>query len=360
MLPVSPELRPSALRQTVTRSGTRIYTLEVAAYRSLMVNVFVVCRGSVRSPDYLALVDVGSERPACFAEILAGLQAIRELYGEPISLEVLDRVVLTHEHPDHIGGLALLQAQWTAASPIPLAAHAQAAESVADPHAAQQRSLQALEALATWVGLPANVQTSWLAGAQRPLLPEGFAVETILHGGEQLDGLFDVVPLPGHAAGQIGLQIDDFLLSADHLLVGNLPPLYPKRLRPRLGLHHYLGSLRRIEAPDIVTVLPSHGDPIVRPNQCAQQARQKIRTKLGRVLHGTREYPAQTLTQLNQRLYSGQPPQRERLLLSQTAALAEYLEQCGYLTAEVTPEGAARWTVTAAGQEDLHALNLEL
>lgn len=338
----SSELLPSALRLTTTRSGVRIYTLQVDAYRALPVNVFVIVRGEAERPEYSALVDVGSERPACFGQILGGLKRLRAEHGEQVSPESLSRVILTHEHPDHVGGLPLIQGLIHA----PLAAHPLAAESLRDPVAAQQRSLTVQEEVYRWLGVPPDLASAWLTTQRRPMLPTGVTVADTLTEEQLLDGFIRVMHVPGHAAGQVALGIDEVLLTADHLLPGSIPPLWPQRVRPLLGLSHYLHSLGKVERAGAERALPSHGSEIERPERRIAEVRSKVADKLSRIRAQIEAVPGQNIFGLAQQLYPNQPETRAKLLLSQTAALVEYLAEQNELTEHPSSAAASTWTRT--------------
>ena len=71
------------------------------------------------------------------------------------------------------------------------------------------------------------------------------------------------VALPGHCPGQVCLQIDEVLLSADHVLPHTSPHLAPESITPSTGLGHYLDSLEQIAAvPGIRLALGGHEGPI--------------------------------------------------------------------------------------------------
>ena len=50
--------QPTYTSQLQVSPDIRLYTLEVEAYRSLPVNVFVVVRGAAARPDYLSLIHI--------------------------------------------------------------------------------------------------------------------------------------------------------------------------------------------------------------------------------------------------------------------------------------------------------------
>jgi glyoxylase-like metal-dependent hydrolase (beta-lactamase superfamily II) len=211
------------------------------------------------------LVDTGLGVPGAaeaWREVAAALDA-------PIR-----RAVITHMHVDHIGGSA-------AVAPVcegPLLQgrldRDQAAAAYGDgrwPGVLRDHFLAN--------GLPAAdgaaIEGSWRALAAlaglwptEPLAP-----------GDRVDG-WQVVPLPGHADGHLGLLRDGVLVGGDALLpdispiIGVWPGCDPDPLRL------YLATLDRIGAVALRVVLPGHGDPIADPAGRARETAVHHRERL--------------------------------------------------------------------------------
>ena len=172
----------------------------------------------------------------------------------------VDRIVVTHFHPDHVGAAADV-ASLTGA-PV------------------HQGALDYEQCTMVWGNpeWPQRIADWFLShGVPRPIAEELIRSGSVyapfiryqpdpvrVHGGERLDG-WELVDAPGHADGQLCLLKDGILVSADHLL-GRISPtvgLWPESRPDPLG--DFLGSLRRtIElAPRLA--LPGHGEPIDDP-----------------------------------------------------------------------------------------------
>ncbi|HEY3017313.1 MAG TPA: MBL fold metallo-hydrolase [Gaiellaceae bacterium] len=180
----------------------------------------------------------------------------------------VERIAITHFHPDHVGGAAA-------------AAHSTGAPVYQGglDYAQCERvwgSDDWPERMAAWFtrhGVPEPVVDDLIVQghAFAPFIRYAIDPELVYEGSE-LDG-WQVVELPGHADGHLGFLRDGVLVAGDHLLQRISPAvgLYPESRPDPLG--DYLASLERtIElAPRVV--YPGHGDPI---EDAAARARELI------------------------------------------------------------------------------------
>ncbi|MBZ9751856.1 MBL fold metallo-hydrolase [Deinococcus sp. HMF7604] len=327
-----------AVARHLTAGGTRVYTLPLRAFPHFTANAFLVVQGPPQAPTYTALVDMGSAHEDSLADLHAALGEVRAAHGEAWSWARLDRLVVTHPHPDHAAGLPAVRDL----TPAPVAAHAWAVPTLEHPQTRQEAWRAGVEGHLVWAGIP--LDSAYAARLRRRaenlMLPRGVPVQTPLADGDLLDGVFRVVHTPGHDGAQVCLQVDDLLLSADHLLPHNSPPLMPERYQPGAGLRHYLASLGRVEAlRDVTVALGGHGGPMPDWRGRIQALRARYTDKRAAV-RAAATTPL-TIHDLLGALYPNLRPVQAILLLDQTAALAEYLAAKGTLTETRREDGAA-------------------
>src|ERR671930_1751377 len=180
----------------------------------------------------------------------------------------VERIAITHFHPDHVGGAAAAAA----------ATGAPVFQGGLD-YAQCERvwgSKDWPERMAAWFtrhGVPAPVADDLIVQGHAFAAFVRYALDPeLLYEGSELAG-WSVVELPGHADGHLGFLRDGVLIGGDHLLAQITPAvgLYPESRPDPLG--DYLASLERtIElAPRVV--YPGHGEPI---EDAAARARELI------------------------------------------------------------------------------------
>ncbi len=213
------------------------------------------------------LVDTGLGGPgaaAAWRELVAGLDA------------PLERVVITHMHVDHIGA---------AADVAPLSA-GPVLEGRLD-----REQCDAAYGDGAWPGLlrehfaanglpageAAAAEASWraIAGLAHPAPAEP------LDPGDLVDG-WEVLLLPGHADGHIGLLREGVLIGGDVLLADITPTIgvWPGCDPDPLG--RYLETLERIAELAPRVVLPGHGEPVEDPPARARATAAHHRARLDR------------------------------------------------------------------------------
>jgi glyoxylase-like metal-dependent hydrolase (beta-lactamase superfamily II) len=161
------------------------------------------------------------------------------------------RVLLTHAHVDHSGGLNAVYIQW---QPQILC------------HSAETGYITGER---DYRDLPTRNPLFWIGREFFPALRVGLAVNHELQRGESVAGMV-VIHLPGHTPGHIGFlhSIDQAMICGDAVMNrgGRItPPMRIATADTKLAQ----ASMQRLGELDFKHLLPSHGEPVLESGQHA-------------------------------------------------------------------------------------------
>ena len=185
------------------------------------------------------------------------------------------RILVTHFHPDHVGGTA--DAVEVTGAPV--------LQGAVDHYQCEKvwGSDAWVPQLAAWFaqqGVPAEETAELLeVGSVYRTFVHFVADAHLLREGDEVAG-WHVVELPGHADGHICLLKDGVLIAGDHLLPRITPAvgLYPDSRPDPLG--DFMASLERVAELAPTIALPGHGEPIADPAGRAREIVQHHRDRL--------------------------------------------------------------------------------
>ena len=319
--PVLPEVR-----KFESSTGVRIYRIACDAFPGLVVNIYLLLEAGPPT-----IVDTGSGFGDANQQLLAGLEKVRSEFGEKIAVGDIQRIIITHGHIDHFGGLAFL--------------HNLAPRAEIAVHELDVRIITAFEERVA-VAKKAIRRFLQEAGVRADLLPGfmdiyGFSkknvhslpVERTLIDNQELDGL-RFIHTPGHCPGQDCIGVGDVLLSADHILPEISPHQAPESIMPYTGLGHYLESLEKIgRMGGFDLALGGHEGPIADVYKRVAEIRKSHERKLEKILAIICQSPDPlTINEISEQLYTRVKGFHILLALEEVAAHVEYLYQHGKLT----------------------------
>lgn len=307
-------------------SGARIYRIPAMVFPGGFIAYCYV----VLEAGEPTLIDTGSGFGRSTEDLLAGMAMLKDEFGEALTVKDIRRILITHGHIDHFGGLAqMLEASGGAKVAIhPLDRRVLTSY--------EERVIVATKNLTIYLQR-AGVREERLTGlldmySFSKKHVRSVSVDFTLEEGTPLDGM-EFYHVPGHCSGQVAIRIGDILLSADHILPYTSPHLAAESITHNTGVGHYQDSLQKIARVEgIRLALGGHEAPMDDVYARIAALQERLAFKMERVLDIIRSagHPL-TISDISKTLYPDKHGFDVLLALLEAGAYVEALYDRGYL-----------------------------
>jgi glyoxylase-like metal-dependent hydrolase (beta-lactamase superfamily II) len=253
---------------------------------------------------------------------------LRDEFGDGIAIE---RILLTHLHPDHYGAAKAIAKNYSAK----VSYHRRETLHLGSYYDVLNKGMTAA---ADWLGFPPDVlHTVQVAiAASRENLP---ALNSYLLSGESIkarSGAWHVVHTPGHSPGHVCLHRpnDGTLISGDHILPGETPNVAYYPIPGYSALGSYLASLAKVKRLAPSAALPGHGNVIKdvakRIDAISVHHEDRLREVLGSLRDGEHSIVEVTSSvKWSRGPYESLGQVNKWLAILETIAHLEFLVECG-------------------------------
>jgi glyoxylase-like metal-dependent hydrolase (beta-lactamase superfamily II) len=238
------------IRRFESAGGTTVYKLPVEAFPNHFTNCYLVMC------DPVTLLDAASGRDASNASMLECFSRLRNEFDEKVQLFDVGRLILTHGHIDHFGGVNFVVEQ----SGAEIGIHELDMSVIQSFKERLIANTKNLHLFLDRAGLSASAvekmltMNKWSKDVFQPA-PVDFTFDE----GPLPGTPFEVFHTPGHCPGQVCIRLDDILFTADHILSHITPNQSPEFITRYTGLGHYMESLQKTRSvPGIELGLGGH------------------------------------------------------------------------------------------------------
>jgi glyoxylase-like metal-dependent hydrolase (beta-lactamase superfamily II) len=298
--------------------------------------------------DPLTLVDVGPNSGKALDELE------RALAGHGHRIEDLQRIVITHQHIDHLGLVDILARR----SQAEVCALDLLAPVIEDFAAEAERDDELAEALMLRHGIPRDVVTA-LRSVTRSFRAWGSSTKVttrLADGGalEFADRTLEVLHRPGHSPSDTVFHDAERreLIGGDHLLARvSSNPLISRPLggksgepgdgRPR-ALITYMRSLRETREMDLEVVYPGHGEPVT-DHKALIDERFALHARRANKIAGLIEEQSRSSYEIAQQLWGNVAVTQAYLTLCEVLGHVDLLLDEGRVTEDNGPGGTVRF-----------------
>lgn len=317
--------------QAVTRfdssTGAKIYQIPMVVFP----NGFVAYSYLILNHGVPTLVDCGSGFGDSTHELLTGISAVHDQFGESVTVKDIQRIFITHGHIDHFGGVADMVDHTGGAT---VGVHELDRRVLVNYEERVAVAAKDLRVYLERAGIRAEKRQSLMDMYQfAKKHVRSVEVGITLDEDTPIDGM-TFHHAPGHCSGQVMIQLGDVLLVADHILSKTSPHQAPESITAYTGLGHYRDSLRRAAKIDgIRLALAGHEDPIYDLHGRITQIQASHERKLNRIVDLIRDSgQPMTISDISRTMYPDKRGYDVLLAIEEAGAHVEYLYQHGALS----------------------------
>lgn len=305
-----------------TRGGARVYQMPVETFPGHVNNIYLIL-----DDDLVTLFDVGSGLPDSNEGLERRMAEVRERFGESATLASVQHVVISHAHIDHFGWVG----RFTQESDAAVYVHELDARVLVN---FEERIVLASKDLRVFMEragvkpeLRAEIEEAYRWSKN---YFKSVEIDHLVRDRDRIINGYRVHHTPGHCPGQICLEVDDLLFTADHVLSRITPHQSPAAITPFCGLELYLQSLDKVRGLAGIRVsLPGHEAPIEDLDGRIAGIVGHHQRRLSQVLDICHE--PLPLVEVSKRLFGPRAGYTRLLALEEAGAHVEYLFQRGEL-----------------------------